>query len=152
MTSESSTSARRMTAAERRVEVLRLRRSGMTQHQIAAQLGIAQCTVSQALKAALAAFKQQERDDADLLIALECERLDALLRAHWTAASRGHLGATDRCLRIINQRCDLLGLNAPNRHEVTGKGGLPLAPKVTPEQLKMMAEEILAGSEATPPT
>lgn len=145
--SESTTSARKMRAAERRVEALRLRRAGMTQHQIAAQLGISQPQVSAALKMALSEFRRQELVDAQNLIALECERLDALLRGHWPAASKGHLGATDRVLRIITTRAELLGLNAPNKHELFGKGGSPLVPQVTPEQLRRMAEEILAGSE-----
>lgn len=50
--------------------------------------------------------------------AIELARLDGLILAHWPAARRGDMQATDRVLKIIDARSKILGLNAPIRSEV----------------------------------
>ena len=46
------------------------------------------------------------------------ERLDAALAAIWDKIAAGNLWAIDRPLKISEQRCKLLGLNAPDRQVV----------------------------------
>jgi hypothetical protein len=41
-----------------------------------------------------------------------------LILAHWPAARRGDMQSTDRILKIIDAKANLLGLKAPTRSEV----------------------------------
>ncbi len=49
---------------------------------------------------------------------MEVTRLDQLLVAMWPKAMQGSGWAVDRCLGIMKRRAELLGLDAPTRHEV----------------------------------
>ena len=148
MTSQCKTGGRRMARAQLRARAVELRREGRTQRDIAAELRIAQSTVHDLLTEALEHWREKESKDVETIVAVEIDRLDALHRAVWPDAMEGKLGAIDRCLAISKRRAELLGLDAPSKHEVTGKDGEPFAPPhVTEDQLRRMAEEILAGGE-----
>jgi hypothetical protein len=66
------------------------------------------------------------RGPADDLRALDLERLDRLWRPNYLRALSGNYQATLACLRIMERRARLLGLDAPVRtegklaHESTG--------------------------------
>jgi len=53
--------------------------------------------------------------DADVIIAMEVERLDAMLMAVWAKAKKGDVAAVDRVLKIQERRAKLLGLDAPTK-------------------------------------
>ena len=63
-------------------------------------------------KAALLLSKEEKLERLDL----EVERLDSLQRAVWDQALNGDIKAVDACVRIINTRAKLLGLET--LHEV----------------------------------
>lgn len=148
---EARTSPRRLAAAERQRQALLLRRGGASYDQIAQRLGYRDR--ASAYRAVLAALEQTLREPAEEVRALELERLDALLLAHWPAATSGNVEATDRVLRIMERRARLLGLDAPRQlnvrltlHEVVEQvareTGLSYAEALAE------AERILAGSGA----
>jgi hypothetical protein len=56
--------------------------------------------------------------DLEVWRGLELARLDRLQVAVWDDAMDGNVRAVDTALRIIDRRCKLLGLDAPQRHEV----------------------------------
>ncbi len=96
--------------AERDRAVLELRRAGHTYAAIAARMGLASKSAAHAaFHRALAGAPTDEEDEVR---AGELDRLDRLSTAVWAAAVRGDVRAVDRCLRIIEQRCRLLGLDA----------------------------------------
>ena len=104
-----------------------MRLRGLTQRQIARKLGLSQGRVSKLLKEALEPIEREIQDDADQLRAIELARLEELHNALWNRARRtkGKDGKTieadpaivDRILRISARRCELLGLDAPQRIE-----------------------------------
>lgn len=53
------------------------------------------------------------RDGVDLLREVENHRLDRLQMAHWSAAMKGHLGATKAVLSVMDRRAKLNGLDSP---------------------------------------
>jgi len=59
---------------------------------------------------------------------MEVERLNDMLKALYVKATRRDpdYGAVDRVLKIMRRRADLLGLDAPQRQEITGSEGGPL--------------------------
>ena len=102
----------------REQQCLELRRAGVDYQTIAERVegvtnrGTAHRLVQSALKRTLA-------EPAADVRTLEADRLDRLQAAVWPAALRGDVKAIDRVLRISDQRCRLLGLNAPIKTELT---------------------------------
>lgn len=90
-----------------RKKAFALFRAAVPYEQIAVQLG---CTVAQA-KAAV------QKSIADSTVALDqtaarivdLERIDALHRAHWQKAINGDAAATDRVVKLMQERQRLLG-------------------------------------------
>ena len=93
----------------RELQVLELRRAGMTFQQIADEVGYAdRSNAHAAYKRAIArAFQQPAAEVREL----EADRLDRLQLAVWARALRGDLAAVDRVLKISERRARLLGLD-----------------------------------------
>lgn len=108
---ESSTSERRLTAAERGRQALELRKAGATFDDIAGKLGYADRGC--AYRAVRKALKETLREPADEVRKLEAERLDKLQLALWASALRGDTRSIYPLLRVMSRRAKLLGLDAP---------------------------------------
>ena len=59
-------------------------------------------------------------EEAEEVRCIELQRLDGLWKVAHDKALKGDLPAIDRCLRIQERRAKLLGLDAPQRAEITG--------------------------------
>ena len=70
------------------------------------------------------------REDAGEIVELELQRLDEMLVGLWAKARRGNTAAIDRVLKIMERRAKFLGIDAPERRELTGAGGEPLVLRV----------------------
>ncbi|WP_152528509.1 hypothetical protein [Gordonia amicalis] len=102
----------------RAAEALALRRSGMRYDEISARLGYRD--ESGPRKAVNRLLDRTEAEGVAELRAVEGERLDALLAAHWDAALRGDIDATKAVLAVIDRRAKLFGLNAPTAVAIGG--------------------------------
>lgn len=104
--------------AERRRRIASMMLAGARQVDVARTLGVDQPTMTREVQA----IKQQWRDDTSRdvseLVDIEVARLDRLQMAHWERAIQGHGASTDTVLKIIDKRIKLLGLDAPERHQV----------------------------------
>ncbi len=100
----------RAARAERAAQALELRARGLRYRDVAAALG---CAVSTAYELTQQALAMVLREPTEALVALEVERLDAVLRVLWPRVLRGHLGAIDRWLAVSERRAKLLGLDRP---------------------------------------
>lgn len=134
--------AQRANVAERRAKAIQMRLAGDSYDTIANTLGYsdraaAHKDITRALEASLA----EQRAGAEVLREQELLRLDALWREVWQVLKTEHyilyqgatiqhgetvllddgpiLQAVDRLLRIQERRAKFLGLDAPQRHEVT---------------------------------
>jgi hypothetical protein len=101
----------------RQVQALHLRLAGLSYDAIAHQLGYHHRAA--AYRAVLRALTATQREAAPAVRALELARLDALLERVWPKALAGHLPAVDRVLAILDRRARLLGLQAPERVDLT---------------------------------
>lgn len=101
---------------ERKLQALELRKAGVSFQAIADALGYR--SASGAFAAVKAALKTTLREPANELRELELARLDALLLPLWRRAQGGDDKAVDRCLRIMERRARLLGLDAPTNTKV----------------------------------
>ena len=118
---ESTTSQRRLEAAEKQRSALKLRKAGATFEAIARELGYQ--GPSGAYRAVMAGLRKTLQEPADELRTLEVERLDALMLGLWTVARKGSLEAIDRILKIMARRAKLLGLDAPTKVAPTDPSG-----------------------------
>lgn len=98
-------------AAERALRAMDLRKAGMTYDAIARVVGYANRNGAyQAIQRELARTLQEPADD---LRRLEAERLNDLYRAMAPKALQGDTWSVDRCLKIMERRAALLGLDMP---------------------------------------
>ena len=99
----------RALAAYRRIKAVELAAGGRTYQQIADHLGYAnRGTVHRIVRQALEA---QQATGVELLREVEVRRLDALQTGLWEAALAGDVDAVHACLRIIQARIKVLGLD-----------------------------------------
>lgn len=90
-------------------QCLELRRAGLSFDEIAARVGYTnRGSAKRAFDRALARTLQQPAAE---IRQLEADRLDRLQVALWPNAMRGHVGAVDRVLAIMERRARLLGLD-----------------------------------------
>ena len=126
---ESKTSKRISRGREREEEALKLRLGGLTYRVIGERMGISESGAYKAVIRALKRLNERIAEKAEEVRRMELERLDKMLRGLWPAALRGHQGAIDRVLRIMQRRAMYLGLDAPKALDVT-TGGEPLVLQV----------------------
>ncbi len=110
---------------ERRAQVARLRRGGMTQDQIAAHIGVNQATVSRDLAELEGRLKQVASDDIDAWRGAQLDKYQRLadqiaddINTLREAGEHAKLANLYRRLIDIDEReSKLLGLDAPTRVE-----------------------------------
>lgn len=112
------TSPRRVRAAYRKHEVLRLRIAGASYRLIAEQLGISHERVRKIVNEMLSALSDVNDELREELRRLELERLDTLQASLWANAIQGDYAAIDRILRIMQRRAELCGLDAERKGEL----------------------------------
>jgi hypothetical protein len=124
-------------------KAIELRKEGMGFPEIAKELGYnsrqaAHDAVSRGLKSIL-------REPALELITLDLERLDALWNIQYLNAQGGDVQALAACMKIMERRAKMLGLDAPsktdNKNENTERNGVLVIPSVmTPEDWEAAAK------------
>jgi hypothetical protein len=112
--------AQQTVTAERRRAAVQLRISGKSWQEIADLLGYsskgAACTdVRRALESAVKKLSIPLEAHRQL----ELDRLDAMQNALWADVLDGDTKAIDTSLKLMDRRAKLLGLDAPQRHELT---------------------------------
>lgn len=121
---KNQTSPSTIAAKMRAAKALELRMEGMKFDDIAAELGFsgrqgAYDAVSRELKAIT-------REPAEEVLRLDLERLDKMWGIHYLNAQAGDAVALSSCMRIMERRARLLGLDAPAKSEISGANGEPM--------------------------
>ena len=129
---------RTLAIAQRDAEIARLRGTGLTYAQIGERVGISKQNAHEGFKRAL---RDTVREPTAETVALELDRLDVLYRTALGVMATRHvvcqngrvvrgddgepiedpgprLAAIDRCLRIMERRARLLGLDAPAKADL----------------------------------
>lgn len=115
--------SRDIARAERDANIVRLRKAGYSYDEIGAQVGLTKGAISKILHRYMDGHYSRTAEDIDSLVATEQARLDQLWRGIYPAAMSGNLGAVDRCIKIMERRARLLGLDAPNKVAPTDPSG-----------------------------
>jgi len=129
-TRKKPTRPRNILAREREDEALELRKAGATYRMIGIRLGITKQSAHARVASALADLKALTAEQAEDVRALEIERLDAMLLGLWDRARKGDEQAVSACLKISKRRAELLGIDAPDHHVLSGPDGAVLPPLV----------------------
>ncbi len=122
---DSAASAKRILAAQRRIQALDLRLQGKTYRQIGEAMDCSEQRAHKLVTCELARLNARRAEQVEELTRLEVERLDALLAAVWDGAMKGRRTCIDRALAIAQRRAKLLGLDAPSRKQIGNLNGEP---------------------------
>ena len=115
------TSVRRIKTTEKTLKALTLRKKGFNYTKIGEELGCARQTACRYVLSELENLADKCREEAARVRDLELQRLDELYLVAWKAIAEGSdLVAIDRCLRIMERRAKLLGLDAAQKVDVNG--------------------------------
>ena len=125
---KNKTSPSTIDAKVRAAKALELRMEGMKFDDIANELGYN--SKQAAFDAVSRELKAITREPAEEVLRIDLERLDRMWGIHYLNAQAGDAIALSACMRIMERRARLLGLDAPSKNEVTGKDGSPIAPPV----------------------
>ncbi len=119
MTRQSKSAGVRLTAAERKQKALELRKAGCSYQVIGDELGVSRQQAHRYVTAALESIRKETAEEADNLRTIELERIDALFLECYAAAKKGNFPAVDRCVKLSERRCKILGLDAATRQEIS---------------------------------
>jgi intein-encoded DNA endonuclease-like protein len=119
-------SSQAVNAAERRTKALDLRKQGLTYEAIGKELGCNRSRAYKIVSKELSLIKAKNNETAEEIKTIELQRLDHLLEATMIRAvdentKDVYLPAVDRCLRIMERRAKLLGLDSPEKLDVETK-------------------------------
>ena len=99
-------------------QAVELRKAGATYDQIGKSLGLSRSRAHQLVQEGLEVIREQIRVDANLVMALELDRLDSMLLSLWKEKNNPRVA--DTILRIMERKHKLQGLEAPTRIQATG--------------------------------
>ncbi|NOZ79349.1 MAG: hypothetical protein GXP48_09295 [Acidobacteria bacterium] len=128
--------ADRITRTERQRKAVEMRRAGYTYDEIALRLGVGKTTAYRDVTRYLQEARASVREDAENMLELERERLEALLKAAWEDAEQGEPRAIQAVLRILEALRKNLGLDAPAVAEDS-------TPRTTEEIIRTLSDEML---------
>ncbi len=119
----SKTATKRQQAAERKQQIIQLRRDGHLLTEIGEKVGVSPQYCHRVIVNYLDKMNEEMRADAAQLQMLEHERLERMLKAVWPDAMAGKLSAIDRVIKILEREAKLLGLDAPTKVAPTSPDG-----------------------------
>jgi hypothetical protein len=112
--------AQQAKTADRRRQAVELRVEGKSWQEIADRLGYdSRGSAATAVRRALEQAVAELNVPLEAHRQLELDRLDAMQNALWDKVLAGDTKAIDTTLRLMDRRAKLLGLDAPQRHELT---------------------------------
>lgn len=102
-----------------------LRLAGMTYREIGDALGVHHKTAEEYVDRVLS-ISGETVENREKVLALELQRLDRMQSRLWNRVLAGDHAADYLILKIQDRRARYLGLDAPQRTEVSGPGGGPI--------------------------
>lgn len=117
---------------ERRARVAELYRQKMPQAKIAKKLNVAVGTVNKDIQAIRSDWRASAVDDIDERIQEQLRRTEKLYEALQSGISKGSARHVEVALQVLKRQAELVGMDAPKKHEVAGPAGGPIAMQAIP--------------------
>ena len=133
-----------------RNQAIELRRQGYTLKRIGQVLGVSTQTAANYVNYCLRELVELTAAATEEYRQLELERLDALQAAIWNQAVSGNLFAIDRCVKLMERRAKLLGLDKPLQHILAGDKNNPLEVEHTYSIDKSLMDRITRLAASSP--
>ncbi len=146
------TSKRIILAAERRIRAMELRRDGKSYSKIGEELGCSATRAHKIVTEELQKVRDKLTEETSEVKTLELQRLDELFVIAFERAEAGNLSAIDRCIRLMERRARLLGLDMPEKMEHIGSmvQDIPSTPEVLDAQNKLLKAVADAKAKTNP--
>jgi transcriptional regulator len=133
---------------DRQKKVAELRLGGVTdQATIARMLGTSQPTISRDFADLDVRFRERADEMIEAAKGIDLNRLDAMIAGLWTKAITGDTWSVDRVLKCLERRANLLGLDAPQKRELSGSVELRTYAQRVAADLGLEPAEVLAQAE-----
>ena len=123
--------------------------SGASYEAIADALGTTKYTAYLDVQKSIAGLDKIAKEHAERLRDIELARCDALIKAAWPAAQDGDDKSINAIVRIMDRRAKLLGLDAPEKHQIDGTLDIADARESLARKLARLASGV-AGIPAIP--
>ena len=117
----------------RDAHAVRLRLEGRTYREVGERLGVSRKMAARVVQRGLRAVERETTED---LVRLDNHRIDMIWAAMWPRAEAGSAPHAMVCLRALERRARLLGLDHPTRAHITAH--------ITPEETDALDAEIAA--------
>lgn len=135
---------------QRRVKVTQFRLAAWSIRDIAAHL---KCSVG-TVHSDLAEVECRTRDESDSAMKVErmisLQRLDVATKGLWPAIESGDPDAIDRLVKLDQRRAKLLGLDKPDRKEISGPDGEPLVIDARQALLERISRLVVGEATSEP--
>lgn len=131
---EQRASKRRLSALDKRVKALELKREGKTYREIARIIGWK--TPSAAHSAVMKGLRETVQEPADALRKIEGDRIDWMWRKVVERIDIDHLWAVDRGIKLMDRRAALFGLDTVPEKDWGSEAGSFLAGVQTGVQMQ----------------
>ena len=110
---QAKTNKTHIKARQREQQAVTLRLAGQTYQAISDVMGVTKGGVYKMVKNSMERTIKHTDESVEILKEIELHRLDRLYARMFPLAEQGSMGAVDRCLKIMERRARLLGLDAP---------------------------------------
>ncbi len=124
----------------RRNRAIELRIEGFSYREIAKELGVSVATAFNDVEAVIQRNKAEADERADKARHIALHRIDVAVRGLMPDVRSGNARSAEVMAKLEERRAKLIGLDAPEKRELTGADGGPLA-VATPQR----AKEIMSG-------
>jgi len=101
-------------------EVLKLKLSGMRQHDIAVKFDVSDSTIQRILKRQLSSYRDTNIKEINEMVNIEEARLDEMYKALQPRIERGEPRAIEMGIKISERRARMLDLDSAQKLELSG--------------------------------
>jgi len=117
---------------QKQAQAITLRIHGHNYRGVAKALGCSVSTAHRLISSAMAAERESISQAKADLVELEVRRCDAYLQALAKKVQGGDIRAVEAALKVSKRRSELLGLDAPQKAELSGPDGGPVTLNIQP--------------------
>ena len=130
---------------ENKLRAIELRKCGLNYREIGQAMGVTAVVAWKWVRSVLDETAKKCDEGAEHLRQIELERMDELWSNIWPAAKQGDLDYIKACMRIMERRAQLLGLDAPKKLEVDANVTSDID-----QQLTVLIAGIKSGGQVPP--
>ena len=134
----------------RRTKAIEMRVEGFSYREIAKELGVSVATAFNDVEAVIERNKQEANENADKARRIAIQRIDVAVRGLMPDVRAGNARSAEVMAKLEERRAKLVGLDAPEKRELTGAEGAPLI--ASPEAAARAVRELFGqhASQAEP--